>query len=254
MFRNKSILLISGCIILVLLVVFCLPGSKAQIKTAHFTFNFPKSIDTATVNKLATALEDNYQKIGNDLKTIPSPAIEVNLYAQRWRYIKATGNWGASGSIEGVSRLHFIQQAWGEADSKKVAIHEFAHAVTLKLLVDNESPVPDPKIFDKKFAAFPVWLWEAISVYEASQFVDPKSLSFFNNGSCPGIPELNNRSKGGKIYTTGYTIIEYILYRYGQDKLIELIKNYGNIPKVFGITGDEFCKDWCAFVKKKYLQ
>lgn len=254
MLKNKRVLLVTGSIILVSVVVFCLPENRSQVKTPHFTFNFSKSIDTSKINELATALESSYKKTGSDLETIPPPEIEVNIYAQRWRYIKATGNWGASGSIEGVSKLHFTEQAWGEADNKKVAVHEFAHTVTLKLLIDSEKPVPDPKIFDKKFATFPTWLWEAVSVYEADQFIDPKTLPFFNNGSCPGIPELNNRGKGGKIYKTGYTIIEYILYRYGHEKLIELIRNYGDLSKVFGVTGDQFCKDWCDFVKKKYLQ
>jgi hypothetical protein len=60
--------------------------------------------------------------------------------------------------------------------------------------------------------------------------------------------------KGGKIYSCGYTIIEFILEKYGRDKLIELIKNYGDLRTTFGVTGDQFCKDWYEFVKEKYLK
>ena len=253
MFKRKRILLILSLLILTLLVIFFLPESRKQMKTDHFTFNFSQSIDTSKINELASSLENNYVRIGNDLKTSPSSNIEVNLYAQRWRYIKATSNWSASGNIEGISKLHFVEQAWGETDSKKVAIHEFAHTVTLKLLIDNEPQPLDSKSFDKKFSTFPTWLWESISVYEANQLIDPKTLPFLSNGSYPNISELNNRSKGGKIYKVGYTIIEYILHQYGQDKLIELVKNYGSLPKTLGVTDDQFCKDWFAFVKQKYL-
>jgi hypothetical protein len=97
-------------------------------------------------------------------------------------------------------------------------------------------------------------LWEAISVYEAGQFVEPKTLAFLSNGSYPNISELNNRSKGGKIYKVGYTIIEFLLQKYGQKKLIELIKNYGDLTKEIGVTEDQFCKDWYAFVQQKYLR
>ena len=204
--------------------------------------------------ELASALENNYSRIGNDLNTKPSERIETNIYARRWRYIKATGNWSASGSIEGISTLHFVEQAWGENDSKKVAVHEFAHTVSLKLLLDNEAQPLNAKNFDKKFATFPTWLWEAISVYEANQFVDPKTLPYLNNGQFPNITELNSRLKGGKIYSCGYTIIEYILAKYGQDNFLTLIKNYGDLKRTFNVTDDQFCKDWYEFVKEKYLK
>jgi len=252
MFKRKKILLISCLLVLALLFIFFLPESRKIIKTDHFTFKFSSNIDTSRIQELASSLESNYVRIGNDLKTSPSSNIEVNLYAQRWRYIKATGNWSASGSIEGISKLHFVEEAWGEPDNKKVAIHEFAHTVTLKLLLDSETQPLDPKAFDKKFASFPTWLWESISVYEANQLTDPRSLPFLSKGSYPNIPELNNRSKGGKIYKVGFTIIEFILHQYGQDKLIELIKNFGDLSRTFKVTDDQFCKDWYAFLKQQY--
>jgi len=250
----KRLLLILAILLLTLAVLYFTPERKNKIKTQHFTFVFSRSLDTPTISKLAHALEDSYARIGNDLKTEPSDSIETNIYAQRWRYIKATGNWSASGNIEGISKLHFVEHAWGENDNQKVAIHEFSHTVTLKLLLDNETEPVIAKSFDKKFATFPTWLWEAISVYEANQFVDPKTLPYLSNGQYPGIAELNQRLKGGKIYSCGYTIIEYILSKYGQDNLINLIKNFGDLQKTFNVSDDQFCKDWYQFAKVKYLK
>ena len=241
-------------LILILLIIFFIPERRKQIKTQHFTFLFSSSIDTTTIMELADALEDNYLRIGADLKTKPSDNIETNIYAQRWRYIKATGNWGASGNIEGISKLHFVQHAWGESNSKKVAVHEFAHTVTLKVLLDNELQPVNSKDFDKKFSAFPTWLWEAVSVYESAQFVDPKTLPYLSNGQYPSISELNNRVKGGKIYSCGYTIVEYILSKYGRDNLIRLIKSYGDLKRTCNVTDEQFCKGWYEFVKDKYLK
>jgi hypothetical protein len=252
--KFKRFLLILAILILTLSIIYFIPENRKEIKTPHFNFLFSNSIDTATIFKLANALEDNYSRIGADLKTKPADNIETNIYAQRWRYIKATGNWSASGNIEGISKLHFVEQAWGESDNNKVAIHEFAHTVTLKLLLDNETQPVDSKSFDKKFSTFPTWLWEAVSVYQAKQFVDPKTLPYLNNGQYPSISELNSRLKGGKIYSCGYTIIEYILAKYGQENLIKLIKNYGNLKNTFNVTDDQFCKDWYEFVKGKYLK
>jgi hypothetical protein len=252
--KLKRILIVFVILILIFLIVSFIPESKKEIKTQHFTFLFSSSIDTAKIDELANALESNYFRISNDLKTHPSYNIETNVYAQRCRYIKATGNWSASGNIEGISKLHFVEQAWGESDSKKVAVHEFAHTVTLKLLLDNEAQPINSKTFDQKFSTFPTWLWEAVSVYEAQQFVDPKTLPYLSNGQYPSISELNNRLKGGKIYSCGYTIIEYILSKYGQDNFISLIKNYGDLKKALNVTDDQFCKEWYEFVKNKYLK
>lgn len=252
--KLKKIFLIIAILLLAVFILISIPENRKEMRTRHFTFLFSSSIDTAKIAELSNALESNYVRIGNDLKTTPADNIETNIYAQRWRYIKATKNWGGSGNIEGISKLHFVEQAWGEADSKKVAVHEFAHTVTLKLLLDNEPQPVNSKDFDKKFATFPTWLWEGISVYEAQQFVDPKTLPYLNNNQHPNITELNDRLKGGKIYSCGFTIIEYILFKYGQEKLIALIENYGNIKMIFNETEEQFCNGWYEFVKTKYLK
>jgi len=252
--KLKKILLVISIIFLTVFIIVSIPENRKEIKTKHFTFLFSSSSDTTKIAGLADALESNYLRIGNDLKTIPADNIETNIYAQRWRYVKATKNWGGSGNIEGISKLHFVEQAWGETDSKKVAIHEFAHTVTLKLLLDHEPQPLNSKKFDKKFSTFPTWLWEGISVYEAQQFVDPKTLPYLNNGQYPTITELNNRIKGGKIYSCGYTIIEYILFKYGQENLIKLIENYGDIKTILNVTEEQFSNEWYEFVKTKYLK
>jgi hypothetical protein len=252
--KAKKIFLIVFILFLTVIILISIPENRKSIKTTHFTFLFSSSIDTTKIIELSNALESNYLKIGNDLKTTPADNIETNVYAQRWRYIKATKNWGGSGNIEGISKMHFVEQAWGETDNKKVAVHEFAHTVTLKLLLDHEPQPLNSKEFDKKFSTFPTWLWEGISVYEAQQFIDPKTLPYFNNGQYPSIAELNNRLKGGKIYSCGFTIIEYILSKYGQEKFIKLIENYGDLKTTFNVTEEKFCNEWYEFVKTNYLQ
>jgi hypothetical protein len=252
--KLKKILLIITILFLTVFIIISIPENRKEIKTKHFTFLFSSSIDTTKVAGLSDALESSYLRIGNDLKTTPADNIETNIYAQRWRYIKATKNWGGSGNIEGISKLHFVEQAWGETDGKKVAVHEFAHTVTLKLLIALEPQPLNSKDFDKKFSTFPTWLWEGISVYEAQQFVDPKTLPYLNSGQYPAITELNNRLKGGKIYSCGFTIIEYILVRYGRDGFIKLIENYGNLKMTFNVTEEQFCNGWYEFVKTKYLK
>lgn len=249
--KLKYFFIIISIILLVLSIVVNIPENRREFKTTHFTFLFSSSIDSSSIVGLSKALENSYSKISNNLNTIPAENIEVNIYAQRWRYIKATGHWSASGNVEGISKLHFVENTWLDSKISKIAIHEFVHTVFLKLLIDRE-PKPLNEKFDEKFSTLPVWLWEGVSVYEAGQFYEPKTLAYFSNGRYPQISELNNRFAGQKIYTCGYTIIEYILEEYGKDKLIKLIESYGDLKKVLNLTEEQFSSNWYNFIKNKY--
>ena len=235
-------------------IIIIVPERRLHYNTPHFNIVYSSVIHADRVNGIAQALEDNYARISNNFKTIPSSQMEVHVYAPRWRYIQATGHWTASGSIEGISKLHFMEQPWGDSDVEKVAVHEFTHTVVLKLLLENEKQPLDVKNFEARFSKFPVWLWEAVSVYEAGQFRDPQRLSIFSNSSYPFLNELNDRSKNQSIYDVGYTITEYILHQYGKDKLIELIKKYGDLPAVLKVSDKEFTEGWYDFVKRKYFK
>ncbi|SHG28528.1 hypothetical protein [Flagellimonas flava] len=244
---------ITFVLLFIALVIFAkVPEKKKEHKTTHFHFIYSHSIDQSSVVRLSEVLESSYSRIGKNLKTIPSENIEVNIYSQRWRYFQATGYWNASGNIEGISKLHFMENAWLDTEISKIAVHEFVHTIVLKLLIEREPEPLDPVRFDEKFLTFPVWLWEGISVYEAGQFYAPKTLAYFDNGNYPQISELNNRSDGQKIYTCGYTVIEYILEAYGRDKLLELVTSYGDLKKVFNLTDEQFSNNWYDFVKDRY--
>ena len=82
----------------------------------------------------------------------------------------------------------------------------------------------------------------------------PNTLPYLNNGKHPNITELNNHIKGGKIYSCGYTIIDYILFKYGRESFIRLIEIFGDLKTTFNVTEDQFCNEWYEFVKKKYLK
>ena len=239
---------------LTMITIVIIPEKKLRYNTSHFRIIYSSVIKPHRIKEVGDALEENYARISGNLKTIPSHQTEVNVYAPRWRYIQATGHWGAAGSIEGPSKLHVAEQPGMEGEIHKIAVHEFTHAVVLKLLLDHENARIDSDSFQAKLSKFPVWLWEAVSVYEAGQFRDPQKFSLFVNGSYPRLDDLNDRSKRLNIYDVGYTLIEYILHQYGNDKLIALIKNYGDLPAVLNVSEKEFSKGWYDFVEDRYLK
>ena len=247
---KKLILLICQC---ALLTPLAMAGdSPLAPATSHFVMHAVGDVTPAEQKKVLDALETNYARIAADLKTEPAQPFNVYFYGSRWGYANVTGNWGASGSIEGSSKLHLMPTSRDGGKAEEVAVHEFAHAVVLKLLVEQEPQPLNTANFDRRFATFPVWLWEAIAVYEAKEFHHPKRLGYITAAAYPSLDELNNRSNGGKTYKVGYLIVEYILAEYGQDGLIKLIRAYGDLGAL-STNKEDFARGWHAFVVKKYL-
>jgi hypothetical protein len=226
--------------------------SKASSPSPHFELTCSSDHSTEQVSDILERLESNYQRIGDALKTVPPAKVMVILYDNRWAYSRATGHWGASGNIEGPEKLHVL---WEGDKTAENAVHEFAHAVTLKLLLDREPRPLDSKVFEEKFTnRFPVWLWESVACYHANQLQDVGSLPYVRPGRYPSLSELNQRGKGGKVYQVGYTIAEFILVKWGSDALVRLIAEYGDVRKALAMNEEEFWLSWCRFVRTKYVE
>ena len=60
----------------------------------------------------------------------------------------------------------------------------------------------------------PRWLSEAIAIYEARGFVDPKRLQYIVEGDYP-LSELDSEfgTGGNRIYCVSYVLTEYIVDR-----------------------------------------
>lgn len=250
---NKKVFTFKGIIALVFASAFIFTACNRDwqyLKSTHFNIRARSDIAPDKVKKLDKVLEDNYTGVGQFLKTVPDSLIQVSIYSHQWQYDLATGDYDDVGSVDGTSDLHFILQAWDEKQIAQIAISELTHAFTLKLLINHAQKPIDIQKFRKKVATIPGWLLVGISAYEANEFIDPKTLPFMRVDSAITVRRLNSQ----KIMKVGYTMIEYFLQKYGHDKLIELVVNYGDTNKVLGITDDQFIKDWYVYAKTKYFK
>jgi hypothetical protein len=246
---TKQIVVAIAMLLVALSLFLWWPEGRRDIRTSHFMVRFSSSLDVGEVYTLVKVLEENYTRISDDLKTIPADNIEVNIYASRWGYIKATGQWHTAGFTQTASSLSFVQQPWSKEQNMKLAIHEFTHVVVLKLIANQKGT--SPGVATGRPSAFPVWLWEAVACYEAKQLTDPKKLPLFKNGQHPGWQQLNEEGSDA-ISLGGYTLTEYILHQYGTDKLIELIGQFGDTQKTLGVTEADFLKGWYQFLRHQY--
>lgn len=209
--------------------------------TAHFTFLY-SSIDSASVNHIASKLEGNYQKILTDFKIQSIPITIVRIYPDLKNFHQGINFPGAPGSV--------LATAFGKSDFRMVSpnvpgldslmlmngvTHEFTHCVHLNIDYAPNNPR---------------WLWEGVAMFEADWFFDPKEIEEVKNKQYPKLATLNN----GMEYMLGYVIIEAIKDIWGFDAVIDLIKKRGDTQVALKVGEVQFEKEIFDHIYKKYIQ
>lgn len=133
--------------------------------------------------------------------------------------------------------------------------HEYAHVLTLAL---SKHRVPR-------------WLTEGFSVYEERQRnqswergMDRELFDAYHNGDIVPVLQLNGLFRGPRIlfgYYQGGLIVEYLSREYGFDKVIELLRGYGEdrsteelFGSVFGLETTEFDRRFLDYVRDDKLR
>lgn len=211
------------------------PGGSAltlELVTEHFVLRHGPST-SPLMEGYAAALEASWPRITADLGAAPS-RIEGLFHPDQASYTAATG-YAAGGSVEGPDRFHLVAVPFAPTN----AVHEFAHNVTLHL-----SPAA---------ANNPVWLWEAVALYESGQFVPPPSVPWLAAGTFPTLTQLNDRSGPYSIYQVGYVLAEFVVRTWGVDGLRRLVLAGGDTSTALGIPAGDFESAWQAFVVSRYF-
>ena len=151
------------------------------------------------------------------------------------------------GRAFGKDQLHIVSPAKpGPAHDTEslmtIAVHELIHCITgnlVELTMD-----------------YPCWLMEGVAIYYAKQFQHPGKLNYLKTGEFPSLTKLSNQSdleSVKQVYELSYTIIEFIIERWGEHKLTLLLQNNGDISSALGIAASDFEVQWQEFVTNKYL-
>jgi len=231
-----------------------------ELRTDHFIISY-QGIYKEEAQDIADNLEENYDRIRTDLNDPDHDTIRVFVYPTQADFNKGTGllNSNANGTSRGPKEFHFLWTNWFNSifpnDPIKTAIHEFTHCVQLNILIKkaqvelaNGDKDQFDKLFEDKFVnKYPQWFWEAICDYEAG-IVNSMSVKYGMRKHL----SLKDLNKSNQIYNVGYTIIEYIVEKWGKDKLPILITSYVDINAVLGVSESDFEKGWADFVDEKY--
>jgi hypothetical protein len=218
----------------------------ATFASTHFVFRYPPG-DQAVVPSIASAVEREYTRILDDLRATAMPAVTVTLYADHAaleaavRPIVGTIPSFASGLVTSSTAIHMMSPSapgWGPLDRMQSnLVHEFAHGVSLHL---------NPRIANN-----PRWLWESVAIYEARQSVDLRSVSYMAALDPPSFESMASVDNT-RIYDVGYSIAEFIVSRWGQAALTQLVAANGDTASALGVPLADFQRQWFAFVRQRY--
>lgn len=262
---SKSVLILVTGLVLIYFTTYFIRKIRIVkeltfIPTTHFNINYNGILKTEAEN-IATSLEENYNRIRTELNDPPHDTIHVFIHSSQNDFNNATGlkNSTANGTSRGPKAFHLMYQTWFNnvfpADMRKVAVHEFTHCVQLNILIQDalsKSGKLNDAEFDRNFEEqfskkYPQWFWEALCDYEAA-IVNRASVKYGMRGK----PTLKSLNSGNQIYNVGYTIIEYIVAKWGKEKLPDLIITYCDFNQLLQVSESEFEEGWYQFVQEKY--
>jgi hypothetical protein len=218
-----------------------------EYASAHFTFQYT-SLDAASVAGTAALVEAEYARIVAELGSPVMTRITIFLhpdFASMQTAVQATAGTlpsFATGLVTNAATIHVISpnrtSIWSYSDGARAIVHEFAHCVTLRI---NASIANNPR-----------WLWETVALYEAGDFVDPRSAPALASGQPPTLARLNGFDNVD-IYQVGFTIGEFIVARWGRDGLVSLIRNNGDTIAITGLGPAALIAEWYEFVRARYF-
>ncbi len=214
-----------------------------NMNSQHFRYYCHDGIAVESIESIKTALEENYDRIVNDLQPENLTEVTVRIWGNTENFENAMEAdlgirySGATGYLYGKTEFRIMLLS----SSPKIAVHEFAHVVSLHV---NWTISNNPR-----------WFWETVAVYESQDFVDPKQLTYMVSGDYPAISELNRDYNEGnqKIYSLGFVIGEFIIENWGKEGFRNLILTNADIQSVLGITVNEFERQLYVFIEDKYL-
>ena len=214
-----------------------------SVVSDHFSFLIYDGLSQNISEPILKKLEDNYARVLDDLRLSSINKVTIKIWNDETHFLNNMQNDlgikypGALGYVYNGSEVRILFRG----NAAQNVLHEFCHVASL--------------VVNSRLGNNPRWFWEAVAVYEAGEFRDPKTINYLVNGNFPTIAELNLNFNNGnnKIYEVGYLLAEFIINTWGKSNYILLIKTNGNVQGVLNITIAEFESRWKESVSVKYL-
>lgn len=219
----------------------------------HFNVHYDKSIDSSRLSTIYRVLEEVYYDIGHRFSCYPKEKITVLfLEKNRFMYTTNTMHWVA-GLYDGKIRIPLNTD---DKTMARVISHEYVHAV-IHHLAGNKVPLWFNEGSAERFShkTYDYKLFKSFML--DNKYIRLKDLSGALKGALKGTVDVKRVRLA---YEESMLIVDFILYKYGMDKIKKFIDLSANdmpsekiIHKLFGYNVDEFEKKFKKYAKRKLL-
>jgi len=223
--------------------VVLLATGSARAADGPFEWVLHDGLEPDQVRHLEVALQEARPRVLAGLGLEDVPSVHVQIWADEEAYqavMKETFGSRAPGSrgyITGNQEVRLLYHTMLSA--QREAVHEFTHVASLHVNPD--------------FANNPRWLWEAVAIYLAGEYVSPQQSGLFGDDRCPSLELLNSPfDRGGTIYSAGYLLGDFIDKTWGRETFLQLIKNNGDVGASLELSDEVFEQRWCTYVRQTY--
>ncbi len=225
-------------------------------ESEHFNL-YSTNADIEVLDSIAFTLERNYARITNRLGIQIDSKVNVKVFPDVKAFHAAINLPDAPDWVVGTWNGHELMivsplnpgTMHNYKSLMQVAVHEFVHMAVSYARGD------------KDVTELPRWLAEGYAQYEAGQINDyiRKSVeSALTENAPPTWTQLGTVSAmefgGMNGYGLSVTIVEFLVVRYGIDKLVLLLKEPENIETIYGLSLSALEKQWIQFVKHEAIE
>jgi len=251
-----AVLNILSIVILVFLTIPKLTGQNIDSlnlakESQHFVF-YSTHNDIEVLDSLAITLENNYSRITNRLGIQIDKKINVKIFPNVKAFHVAINYPDAPDWVVGSSNGNELMMVsplnpgsvHTYASLMQVIVHEFVHIAVSYARGD------------KGWTTLPRWLSDGYAQYEAGQIDEHTRRSVKSSileKAPPTWTQLNTASamEFGNMNGYGFsaTIVEFLIVKYGIDKLVLLIKEPENIETIYGLSKDTLEKQWIQYIE-----
>jgi hypothetical protein len=165
-------------------------------------------------------------------------------------------NFVASAFLRDNSLIYIWEDVQSFSSTQSVLRHEMTHIMVYYL------------VGDKAYGSIPVWLNEGIAVYNEKDNLNQDALrrylpSKVLSNRVISLSEMDNDKKWNIMeqpYLEAFSATSYLIERYGEEKVIDLLPKfhkYGSVSLTtqseLGISYDELNSDWFLWLEQQYF-